>query len=220
MPSDESAKAVEPREEPLNVPAPPVALHAAVVGSRLLGAVGPVLREQQDVDASEGGAQFTGVVCLGGDDPPRPARGLGPSEPRYFFDGGLRERRLAFVRSCEVNSERKTLADGQNSKLRSLSPLGEADCVAPFSRSRRSRRGTSLPSPAGPSCRGCRAPRATRPSRRRAPPTSEGGADRSHTPDTSSAAPSTARRSSGSTGSLRGSRVAAPRSPAPVLASR
>jgi hypothetical protein len=60
--NNESAKAVEPPERPRNAPAPHVAAHAAtIVGSCLLGAVGPVWRQQLDVDAYEGGAQFIGV---------------------------------------------------------------------------------------------------------------------------------------------------------------
>src|SRR5690606_15780934 len=77
-------------------------------------------------------SQLVGVVPLVGDDAHRPQRWIAAGKLGYFFDRRLRERRLAFVRSGELNSDRKTLADDQNSKLRSLSPLGEADCVAPF----------------------------------------------------------------------------------------
>ena len=133
VPHDESAKAVEPREESLNDPTTLVAAHAAtVVGSRLGCAIGAVRGEQLNTDAVERCAQVVRVVRLVSDDSPRPATAIRAGEPRYFFDCGLRERRFAFVRSGELNADRKTLADDQNSKLRSLSPLGEADCVAPF----------------------------------------------------------------------------------------
>ena len=133
VPHDEPAEAVEPREEPLDDPASLVAPHApAIVRPGLRSAVRAMRSEQLDVDARERGAEFVGVVRLVRDDALRPARGIITCELRYFFDGRLRERRFAFVRSGELNSDRKTLADDQNSKLRSLSPLGEADCVAPF----------------------------------------------------------------------------------------
>ena len=133
VPDDELAEAAKPREEPFDDPSSPIASHAAaVVGSRPRSAVGAMRGQQLRVDAGERSPQLVRVVCLVGDDALGPAGPVVPNQLRYFFDGRLRERRLAFVRSGELNSERKTLADDQNSKLRSLSPLGEADCVAPF----------------------------------------------------------------------------------------
>lgn len=133
VPNDEPAEAVEPREEPLDDPAPLIATHApTIVGSGLLRSVRTMRGEQLDVDAREGVAQFVGVVPLVRDDALRPASRIIAGEIRYFFDRRLRERRFAFVRTGELNSDRNTLADDQNSKLRSLSPLGKADCVAPF----------------------------------------------------------------------------------------
>lgn len=123
VPHDELAEATEPREEALDQPAPLVAPHAAaVVGSRLGSAIGAVRGQQLDADAAERSAQIVRVVRLVGDDALGPATGVGARELRYFFDGRLRERRFAFVRSGEMNSDRKTLADDQNNKLRSLPP--------------------------------------------------------------------------------------------------
>lgn len=133
VPNDESSEAVEPREESLDDPAPLVAAHAAaVVGPRLRRAVGAVRCEQLNADTRKRRAEFVGVVPFVSDDASGPALRIVTGESCYFFDRRLRERRFAFVRRGQLNSDRKTLADDQNSKLRSLSPLGEADCVAPF----------------------------------------------------------------------------------------
>lgn len=117
VPDDEPAEAVEPGEESLNDPSSLVAAHAPpVVGSRLRSAIGAMRRKQLDVDARERGTQLVGVVALVGDDALWPARRIAARELRYLLDRRLRERRFAFVRSGELNSDRKTLADDQNSK--------------------------------------------------------------------------------------------------------
>jgi hypothetical protein len=95
MPDDESAEAVEPREESLSDPAPPIAAHAAaVVGSRPSRADVAVRSEELPVDARDRGAQLVGVVRLVGDDAPGLARRIISGELCYLGDGRLRERRL------------------------------------------------------------------------------------------------------------------------------
>lgn len=129
----ELAKATEPSEEPLDAPSAFVAPHAStIVGPSLRGSVGAMGRKQDRVDARERGAELVGVVRLVGDDPFWPAGRIAAAQVGYFFDRRLCERRFALACRGELNSERKTLADDQYSKLRSLSPLGEADSVAPF----------------------------------------------------------------------------------------
>jgi hypothetical protein len=90
--------------------------------------------EHLRVDAAERWSQLVRVVRLVGDDAVGPAGRIVTNKLGYFLDSRLCERRFVFVRSGELNSERRTLADDQNSKLRSLSPLGGTDGVAPFSR--------------------------------------------------------------------------------------
>jgi hypothetical protein len=133
MPNQESPEVAEPCIGPLDDPAALVAAQFPSVFVTPLLVVLSIWCDQFDASLLQSLAQRVRVIGTIGDHPfrllPRAAFGPGDAD---FFERGFRKRSFSRRGTFKPNSQRKTLTVDQYHPLRSLAPLGFADCGAPF----------------------------------------------------------------------------------------
>src|SRR5260370_21116465 len=125
----------EPREGPLDFPAPWGAPQRSSVLGHRFASIPAMRRDQFDPALSQPLSQRVTVVTTIGDQAerflPRPP-GMGSAA--YADRRERRFRKLRFLRGCrtKVLSPRETLAVDHHHPLRALAPLGFSDSSAPF----------------------------------------------------------------------------------------
>jgi hypothetical protein len=133
MSDQQPAELTEPCVGAFDDPATLVSAQLAAIFVLPQLVVGPVGRDQLDAARREPLAQRVGVVGAVRDHAlgflPRTAFGAGDFD---FGERGFRKRNFSRRGTFQPNSQWKTLAVDQYHPLRSLAPLGFADCGAPF----------------------------------------------------------------------------------------
>ena len=122
---DKPPEVLQPREEPLDLPATAVAAELASV----LGAaptIGAVRRDEFDAPLGHLGVQRVAVVAAIADDPRRQP----PQKPGLQRVGD--ERDFPGICTCDSNGERKTSSVCEGHDLGAFAFASEADAGAPF----------------------------------------------------------------------------------------
>lgn len=125
VPRHESPEIVQPREEPLDLPATAVATQLAAV-LREIAAVRPVRRDRFGAPLRQAAIERVAIVGFVADQ----SRQRGFEEP--LRERGLDEGNFAGASTRDINGERKTTAVCDCHDLGPFALTGVADAAAPF----------------------------------------------------------------------------------------
>ena len=121
-----AAVVLQPRIEPLDLPAPPVPAEGAAILGPGPAPLGPVERDQRDAARGELGIERGGVIGLVADQPDR------KRADEALGERGVDERDFGGRSALHVDGERKTSAVCNRHDLGPLAPLGLSDAAPPF----------------------------------------------------------------------------------------
>lgn len=129
VPHDDSTEGLQPRVAALDNPTPLVSTQLPAVLESWARAVPAMWHDEIDASESEIEAELIGVVAT-----VRDGSAQLLLEPSILDFGDRRDRELRLPFRCcrNADSDRYSLALDQNSQLRALAALCEANCVAPF----------------------------------------------------------------------------------------